>query len=243
MLMFGFFGLVVTAQAGWLDWLSQKSSSSNITSAASTASSLTQDEMVGGLKEALSKGVGQAVSLLGKDGGFLNNINVKIPMPDSLAKVEKGLRMVGQDKIADDFIETMNHAAEKAVPEAAPIFADAISKMTVEDAKAILTGPKDAATQYFRKTTEPTLSGKLLPIVKDATAKTGVTAAYKRLTEHQGVLEVLVAREGPDLDQYVTQKALDGLFKMIAEEEGRIRENPVERTSDLLKKVFAASLK
>ncbi len=227
-------------QAGFLDWLVKPATTGTVTTAAVP---LTQEEMVRGLREALSKGVGQAVATLGKDGGFLNNAAVKIPMPPQLQTVEKTLRRLGQDKIADEFVATMNHAAEQAVPLAANVFAGAITNMTVTDAKAILTGPDDAATQYFRKTSEARLREKFLPIVRDATAKTGVTAAYKNLIQQAGPMAAFLGADAGDLDGYITQKALDGLFQMIATEEKNIRQNPVARTTDLLKRVFSSSQK
>ncbi len=159
-------------------------------------------------------------------------------MPQKLQEVEKGLRLIKQDKYADEFIATMNHAAEAAVPEAAPIIGDAIREMTVADAKSILNGPDDAATQYFRKVSESRLKEKMLPIVKQATEKAGVTAAYKNLTGKAGFLTGFMQKEGLDVDQYVTDKAFDGVFKMIAVEEKEIRQNPMARGTDLLKKVF-----
>jgi septal ring-binding cell division protein DamX len=199
--------------------------------------------MYDGLTQALSKGVQQAVANLGHEGGYLNNLDVKIPVPDSLKRVQQAAHVVGQDKVVDEFIATMNHAAEQAVPEAAAIFGDAITKMNVDDAKAILAGPDDAATQYFRKTSETQLTEKMLPIVKQATEKTGVTAAYKQLMQHGSSISQFMGQSNSvDLDGYVTSKALDGLFKMVAAEEKNIRQNPVARSTDLLKKVFGAKL-
>lgn len=149
--------------------------------ATTTLAGLSQDQMVRGLQEALGKGLQQAIARLGHDGGFLTNLNVKIPMPEKLQTVEKTLRAVKQDKLADDFVTTMNHAAEQAVPEAGTVFADALKQMTIEDAKSILSGPNDAATQYFQRTTQTNLYGKFYPIVQKATENTGVTAAYKNL--------------------------------------------------------------
>ena len=230
--------------AGLLDTLGLKKKTTNETS------SLSQDQVVRGLKEALGKGVQQAVSRLGHDGGFLTNLNVKIPMPEKLRTVEKTLRALKQDTLADEFVSTMNHAAEQAVPEAAGIFGEAIKRMTIEDAKAILTGTNNAATQYLRKTTETNLFAKFLPIVKKATDQAGVTAAYKRLMEKVDAGKLfgsfgrsLLGAESVDMDAYVTNKALDGLFKMVADEEQRIRENPAARTSALLQKVFGAVTK
>lgn len=229
-------GTMTSAQAGWLDRLLKPSS----TNQSSVAAALTSDEMTGGLKEALANGVQHAVRELGKPDGFLKNLDVKIPMPKSLHTVEKTLRAVKQDKMADEFVATLNRAAEQAVPEAADVFADSIRQMTVTDAKNILTGPNDSATQYFRKTSEEKLREKFRPIVTKATGAVGVTASYKNLLQQAGPAASLLGAEAGDLDGYITQKSLDGLFKMIAGEEKRIRENPVARTTDLLKKVFGA---
>jgi hypothetical protein len=226
---------LATAPAGWLD---QVTKAAQGTTPSSPAGGISPSELVGGLKEALSKGVQQAVAQLGKDGGFLNNPAAKIPMPENLQRVERGLRAAGQNKLADDFVATINHAAEKAVPEAAAIFADALSKMTVADAQGILAGQNDAATRYFRKTSEARLAEKFLPIVKKATEQVGVTSAYKSLMAKAGPAARFLGSDAGDLDGYVTRKSLDGLFTAIAAEEKRIRENPAARTTDLLRKVF-----
>ena len=228
-------GHLTIARAGWLDWLGKPATTNRPGNASAP---LTGDEMAGGLKEALANGVQHAVRELGKPDGFLENLDVKIPMPKSLQTVERTLRAVKQEKLADEFVATLNRAAEQAVPEAAAVFADSIRQMTVTDAKNILTGPNDSATQYFRKTSEEKLREKFRPIVAKATTAVGVTAAYKNLLQQAGPAAALLGSEAGDLDGYVTQKALDGLFKMIAGEEQRIRENPVARTTDLLKKVF-----
>jgi len=204
---------------------------------------LTQDQMVGGLKEALGKGVELAVSTLGKTDGFLKDLNVKIPMPESLQKVEQTLRTLRQDKLADEFVTTMNRAAEQAVPEAAVVLGDSVKQMSIADAESILTGTNNAATQYFRRTSETNLHARFLPIVKAATEKTGVTGAYKRMTDKAGggfggLGGSLLGKQAPDLDDYVTRKTLAGLFLKIAEQEKAIRENPLARTTDLLQKVF-----
>jgi hypothetical protein len=207
-----------------------------------------EDQVAQALKEALAKGVQTAITNLGKPGGFLSNANVRIPMPEKLQLVEKTLRSMKQDKYADEFVATMNHAAEAAVPEALPIFTDALKSMTVEDAKKLVTGGNDSATQFFKTKGEKQIQEKMMPIIKDATAKTGVTSAYKKLLDQAtannsvgsflGKLNVNTA--ALDVDSYVTQKASDGLFKMIADEEKRIRENPAARTTELLKDVFGA---
>ena len=141
-----------------------------VSQAQTTLAGLSQDQMVQGLKDALAKGLQQAIAGLGHDGGFLTNLDVKIPMPEKMQKVEATLRAMKQDKLADDFVATMNHAAEQAVPEAGSVFADALKQMTIEDAKSILSGPNDAATQYFQKTTQTNLYTRFYPIVQKATA-------------------------------------------------------------------------
>jgi hypothetical protein len=217
-----------------------KSRSTNLPAGSGTISALTQDQMVGGLKEALAKGVEKSVASLGKEDGFLKDLGVKIPMPESLQRVEKTLRTLRQDKLADDFVTTLNRAAEKATPEAAAVLGDSIKQMTVADAKDILTGTNNAATQYFRRTSETNLFARFHPIVKKATAETGVTRAYKNMTSKAGFAGSLLGQDATDLDSYVTRKTLDGLFVKIAEEEKRIRQNPAARTTDLLQKVFGA---
>jgi hypothetical protein len=219
--------------------------------AQTTLAGLSQDQMVQGLKDALAKGLQQAIAELGHEGGFLTNLNVKIPMPEKLQTVEKALRAVKQDKLADDVVTTMNHAAEQAVPEAGGVFADTLKQMTIEDAHSILSGPNDAATKYFQKTTQTNLYTKFYPIVQKVTGQTGVTAAYKKLTDKANVAQglgsfgsalggVLPGKDSLDIDAYVTTKAMDGLFKMVAAEELRIRQNPVARTTAMLQKVFGA---
>ena len=226
--------------ADWSGYLDKLKGSVNIPTETSPVASLSNTEMVAGLKEALNEGTQFAVDSLGKEGGFLDNSKVKIPMPDSLSWVEKSLRMLHQDELADEFIDTMNHAAERAVPEAAVIFGAAIRNMSIEDAQEILTGPDDAATQYFRTSTQAELTERMRPIVEEATAQTGVTSAYKNMTARAGGMISLLPSDATDLDGYVTSKTLDGLFIMIAEEEKKIRENPLARSTDLLKKVFGA---
>lgn len=228
------------ARAGLADYLDTITKSVSGTGSSDAAAVLSDDDMVAGLREALDQGTRFAVDRLGQDGGFLNNSKVLIPMPSSLVRVEKSLRSVGQDQLADEFITSMSHAAEQAVPEATVIFGDAIRQMSITDAKDILAGPEDAATQYFRTSTEDALTAKLRPIVERATAGAGVTSAYKNMTAQAGGITSLLSRDVTNLDGYVTDRTLDGLFVMIAEEERRIRENPLGYSSDLLQKVFGA---
>ncbi len=228
----------VSAYAGWRDWLKPLEDAVGPETTESVAG-LSQQEVASGLKEALDVGIQRAIELLGREGGFLNDPQVKIPLPDTLQQVEKGLRAVGQDQLADEFVTTMNRAAERAVPETLNIFGDAIRNMTLEDAKAILNGPDDAATGYLRKNGEGRLQQAILPIVKEATESTGVTSAYKQMMGSVGgFLGGFLDQDSLDIDQYVTTKAMDGLFLKLADEEKRIREDPVARSTELLKTVF-----
>ncbi|MER2540749.1 MAG: DUF4197 domain-containing protein [Azonexus sp.] len=192
-----------------------------------------------GVKEALAKGADYAVASLGKEGGFLGNSKVKIPLPGYLQKAESGLRMMGLGKQADELSNTMNHAAEQAVAEAKPILSDSIKKMSVQDAKGILTGGEDSVTQYFKRTSTDQLTQKFKPIVSASTKKLQLAEQYNALAGKAASIGV-VDKKDADIDAYVTQKAMDGLFLMIAEEEKKLRSNPVGAGSDLLKKVFGA---
>jgi hypothetical protein len=228
------------AHAGLADWLDAlKGVTRDNTAGDDGIAALTQSEIVDGLKQALDKGVQHAVTQLGQPGGFLEDARVRIPMPEQLQWTEKALRSLGQDQMADEFVGSMNRAAEKAVPEVASLFGNAIREMTVEDAKRLLSGPDDAATRYFRDHTSDALLERMRPIVSQATDSAGVTALYKSMMSKVGGLSGLLAGDALDLDSYVTHRAMDGLFLMIADEEKKIRENPLERSTELLQKVFA----
>jgi hypothetical protein len=198
---------------------------------------LSNADAASGLKAALEKGAVAAVDLLGKTDGFFGNGAVKIPLPDSLKKYEKLMHSVGMGKYADELVLAMNRAAEAAVPEAKKLFVDSAKKMTVQDAKGILTGGQTAGTEYFKRTTSDPLREKFLPIVKKATAKVKLAEKYNQYAQ-KGVQFGLVKKEQANLDDYVTQKALDGLFYMVAEEEKKIRQDPVKAGSEIISKVF-----
>ncbi len=200
---------------------------------------LTNQDASSGLKAALEKGAGAAVDLLGKTDGFFGNGAVKIPLPDSLKKYEKLMHSVGMGKYADELVLTMNRAAEAAVPEAKKLFTDSIKKMSVQDAKGVLTGGPTSGTDYFKRSTTDQLRERFMPIVKKATAKVKLAEKYNQYAQ-KGVQFGLVKKEQANLDDYVTQKALDGLFYMVAEEEKKIRQDPVKAGSDIIKKVFGA---
>jgi hypothetical protein len=203
---------------------------------------LSSKETSSGLKEALSRGAEMAVSQLGKPNGFMGDSRVKIPLPESLQGAEKMMRKLGMKKQADKLIETMNRAAESAVVEAKPILVNAVKNMSFDDAKTILTGGDDAATQYFKRTTSAPISEKFLPIVKQATAKVQLADKYNQYAGKAASLGLIDDKDA-DLDSYVTQKALDGLFLMIAEQEKAIRKDPIGTGSSLLQTVFGALLK
>ena len=200
---------------------------------------ISSGDAAAGVREALAKGADYAVGSLGKEGGFLDNAKVKIPLPGYLQQAESGLRMMGMGKQADQLVDTMNHAAEDAVAQAKPILVESIKKMSVQDAKGILTGGDDSVTQYFRKTTTEQLTAKFMPIVKKSTAKLQLADKYNQIAGKAAGLG-LVDKKEADLDSYVTNKAMEGLFTMIAEEEKKLRANPLEAGSGLLKKVFGA---
>ncbi len=208
-------------------------------SASTTTAALSNQDMVQGVLEALSVGVKRAVDQLGKSGGYLQDPQVRIPLPKQIASVEKLARSFGQGKYVDQFVASMNHAAEQAVPVATDIFLKTIQGMQLTDAKAIVSGPSNAATEYFKTHTREELHAAFLPIVKKATENTNVTAAYKQLVQRAAPMAGgLLNAESIDLDQYVTSEALDGLFLKLADEEKRIRQDPVARSTELLKKVF-----
>lgn len=247
----GAFALVIAIATGvhsvrpamatdWSKYLDSVTGAMGSSGDAASMSVLTNDEMITALKQALDSGTQFAVDKLGQPGGFLDNRKVRIPMPDSLAWVESSLRTVGQDALADEFVATMNEAAEQAVPEAADVFGQAIQNMSIDDAQAILSGPDNAATEYFRSNTSEELTARMRPIVESATAKTGVTSAYKDMLGAAGGLGGMLPSSASDLDGYITDKTLDGLFLMIAREERKIRRDPVARSTELMQKVFAA---
>lgn len=231
------------AHAGLKDYFNEIKESVKGETVKTGSSSLSEETIVAGLKQALNQGVEQSVKQLGKDNGFLGDASVKILMPKTLRKVEKGLRKIGQDDVADDFIGTMNHAAEQAVPKTTNILIQAVKDMTLKDAINILKGEPDAATQYFKRTSSSHLSSAIKPIVQTATSSVGVTDSYKKMINKAGFLAKYVDKDSLDIDQYITDKAIDGLFVKIAVEEKRIREDPVARTTDILKDVFGSLTK
>jgi hypothetical protein len=198
-------------------------------------------DAINALKGALDRGTRAAVEQLGRENGFYADARVRIPLPESLRRAEKNMRRFGMGKYADELLVALNRAAETAVPQAEQLFVDSIRKMSVQDAKGILTGGDTAATEYFRRTTSAALRAKFLPVVRQATARVGVAQKYNQYAKY-GVRAGMVDAQDADLDEYVTRKALDGLYFMVAEEEKKIRKDPVGTASSLLKKVFGALL-
>jgi hypothetical protein len=198
---------------------------------------LDDSTIVSGLKEALSIGTKNAVGLVSKPNGYFGNEAIKILLPDKIQKAADLLGKLGYRKQVDEFILSMNHAAEKAAPKAASYFGDAIKEMSIEDARKILSGGKTAATEYFKSKTWPKLYDEFKPSVSESMNQVGVTQKYNAMTEK--VPAVPFAKpESVDLNHYVTTEALDGLFYMVGQEEQKIRTNPAAQTTDLLKKVF-----
>ncbi len=195
-------------------------------------------DIAAGLKEALNNGISKQVTKLTAVDGFYKNAAVKILMPDELQKVDKALRSMGMSKLADDGIKALNRAAEDAVKEATPIFVSAVKNMTITDAKNILMGQNNAATAYLKGATSTNLYAKFNPVVQQSIGKVGADQIWARIITQYNKLP-LVSKVNPDITDYVTQKAMDGVFKMIAVEEGNIRTKASARSSDLLRKVFA----
>jgi hypothetical protein len=232
--------------------------SSSTTTNSTTNSNLDNSTVSSGLKEALKVGVNYAVTQLGADNGYLNNSLVKIPLPGNLAKVESLIRKAGGAEIADNLVNSMNNAATKAAPQTAEIFVSAIEKMSVTDAQNILAGQNDAATNYFKSNTTESLKKMIAPIIQETMKENQVASYYdtannfyksnvsnlvdtssvSALAKNFGVDSYIPGSSDESLDEYVTNKAIDGLFKMIATKEAEIRTSPVAQTTSLLKQVF-----
>lgn len=199
---------------------------------------LSNQEVAQGLKQALEQGISKGASQASKVDGYYRNPKIKIPFPEDVQRVEEKLRQIGLGSEVDKFIMTLNRGAEEAAKEAKPIFVDAIRSMTIQDAWNILRGDDNAATQYLRRTTGEQLRAKFQPIMSRALDQVEATRYYGNIISTYNKIPG-VNRVNPDLEDYATSKAIDGLFLLVAEEEKNIRENPVARTTELMKKVFA----
>jgi hypothetical protein len=226
----------------------QKSPSSSTSSTSSNSSSqngipgLSNDQVVSGLKEALSLGAQKSADKLSLADGFFKDMAVKILMPQEVKDVESKMRQLGMGSMVDNAILSMNRAAEMAAKDAAPIFIGAIKGMSFTDATSILTGPNDAATQYLKKTTSPQLTTKFTPVIKTALEKTDATKYWNDVFTNYNKIP-FVKKVNPDLTGYVTQKALDGLFYTVALEEAKIRKDPAGTASSIINTVFGSVLK
>jgi hypothetical protein len=226
-------GAVSNAAGGWSDVLK------NTLNSFGSGNQLDNAEIIDGLKEALEIGTSQAVQLAGRENGYFNNPEIKIPLPETIANTETLVRAAGMGDQLDAFVLSMNRAAERAAPEAKSIFWDAIKQMRFDDAKRILNGRDNAATLYFQEKTTDQLTTVFKPLVHQAMEEVGVTQEYQTLQSETAAIPFL-SDWLVNLDDYVTAQALDGLFVLVADEEAKIRQDPAARVTDLLKKVFAA---
>lgn len=211
----------------------------NLTGQNKSGTTTDTETIVSGLKEALEIGTSNAVNVLSITDGYLGNQLVKIMLPDNVKKVETVLRNIGMGKKVDEFIVSMNRAAESAAKEATPIFVEAIKDITFDDAVKILNGGDNAATNYFKEKTTVKLTEKFKPIIKNSMNQVGVTKIYKELSG-KIASNPFIKMGDTDLDSYVTNKALDGLFTIVAQEESKIRKDPAAQVTDLLKQVFGS---
>jgi hypothetical protein len=198
---------------------------------------LTTAEVGDGLKEALVNGVSKGADLVSLTDGYFKNPEIKIPFPPEVQRVEKTLRDIGLGSEVDKFVMTLNRGAEDAAKQAKPIFVSAIKSMTIQDAWAILKGEDNAATEYLRRTTSTQLKDAFKPVIQSSLNKVNATKYYSDLVTRYNKIP-LVEKVNPNLDDYATDKAIQGLFVMIAKEEKNIRKDPVARTTELLKRVF-----
>jgi hypothetical protein len=209
-----------------------------VTGSSSSGSGLSSDEIINGLKQALTLGAQKSADKLSAADGFFKDAAVKVLMPPQAQNVEKTLRNLGMGKLVDDAILSMNRAAEDASKSAAPIFVNAIKRMTVQDGLGILRGADTAATGYLRKSTSPELTSAFHPVIDSSLQKTGATKYWKTVFDTYNKLPTTFRKVDPDLASFVTQKAMDGIFYYVAQEEQKIRKDPAAQVTDLLKKVF-----
>ncbi|MFN8355959.1 MAG: DUF4197 domain-containing protein [Spirosomataceae bacterium] len=201
---------------------------------------LTSDEIARGLKEALTVGIKNSSNQASQLDGYFGNQLLKILFPPEVQKAEKTLRQIGLGAECDKFILALNRGAEDAAGKAIPIFVDAITKMTIQDAVGILKGEKNAATQYLKRTSTQALTQAFSPVIQESLNKTNATKYYGDLANAYNKIPLVQNKINPDLNAYATQKAIDGLFLLVEQEEAKIRENPAARVTDLLKKVFGS---
>ncbi len=231
---------VPAAQADWGKMLEDfKDAGQNMLGDKSATDSLTNENMIDGLREALEVGSRRAIDTVSKEGGYLNNPKIRIPLPPRVQQASDIMKKFGMSELADEFETSINEAAEKAAPQAKELMVNAIKGITIDDAKNILRGEDDAATRYFEEKTRPQLEDLFSPVVDDSLNQVGATRYYNQLDDRMQAVPLVGQNLNLDLTDYVTQEALNGLFIMLAAEEQKIRENPAARTTELLKKVFA----
>lgn len=235
------FGTAIDASAA-TNWLQKgtdtlKSLDTGGEGTSALGANLPNSDVIAGLKEALTVGSEHVVQQLGQTDGFYSDPQIRIPLPEKLATVKSALDKVGMGSFADDLELKLNRAAEAATPRARELFLNAISQMTFEDARGILNGPEDAATQYFKKTMSPDLAKAMRPVVDDSLSEVGAVQSYDRMMGKYADLP-FVPDVKANLTDHVVNKGMDGIFHYMAVEEAAIRKDPVKRTTDLLKKVF-----
>lgn len=228
-----------TAQADWGKMLEDfKAAGKTMLGQESVTDGLSNDTMINGLREALEVGSRRAISTVSQDGGYLNNPQIRIPLPPRVQQATDIMKKFGMTQLAEDFETSINQAAEKAAPQATELMINAIKAMTIEDAKNILQGENDAATRYFEDKTRPQLASLFSPVVDDSLNQVGATRYYNQLDDRMQAVPMVGQNLNLDLTGYVTDQALNGLFVMLAAEEQKIRENPAARSTELLKQVF-----
>ena len=204
----------------------------------SSTSSLDNNTIISGLKQALDIGARNAIDNVSQTDGYLSNDLIRIPLPPAFDKVSSLMRKIGLSAQADQFEQSLNRAAEKAAPAATEILVDAIQNMSIDDATKVLSGPNNAATEYFKTQTSAQLTQLFKPTISSSLNEVGSTKYYNDLSQQLAAVPLIGEQVNVDLTDYVTQQALDGLFAIIALEEKKIRENPAARTTELLKQVF-----
>jgi hypothetical protein len=236
-----------TAYAGWADKFKEVFQDEDIkktiqdtvgSGSSGNASSLSTETIINGLKEALEVGSRRAITQISQSGGYLDNQDIRIPLPDKIQKVASVLKKYGLESQVEKFEKSMNNAAEQAAPHATDLIVSALKDMSFEDAKKIYSGDDDAATQYFKEKTSGELRTLFQPSVEKSLGQVGATRYYKDLVNKAKDIPFVGDRVKMDLNGYVTEEALSGLFKVLADEEKKIRQNPIARTTDLLKKLF-----
>lgn len=236
--MLSVFCMTAPAYADWKQFLNDFSKSGSSVLGDQQGTDLSSETIANGLKEALEIGTRKAVEKVSQEGGYLNNPQIRIPLPPRVQQAAGLMRQLGLNKMADDFEQSINRAAEKAAPQATSIMIDAIKNMSIDDARTILNGDNDAATRFFEERTRDKLTGLFEPIIDSSLNEVGATRYYNQLDDQLSSVPVVGQDLNLDLQDYVTNQALDGLFVMLAQEEQKIRSNPAARTSEILQQVF-----